>query len=299
MAEGKTAELQSPDFPPLDIDPNKGIIHDSYAKLAEEGEIIAQTNPAEHATAKAIMSELTLMQLLGLDRTLLEEAGTTFIVKQILELEEAKKKAASAELRAVKAEERATRDPLTKLHNRHWFDDEIEIRTAESDRTGRNLWLLFMDYDRFKAANTQFGHLGADELLKLMATIPVRQEEPIARFAGDEFVQIVDEEINDETMSHVISRYIDTMKTNSKSTIQNLKRIQAVPESDTLQEVSLCIGATQFIQGESKEQFLARANEAMHEAKKVAGKGTGMIAKVVDGQTMYQETQIVAEKITQ
>jgi diguanylate cyclase (GGDEF)-like protein len=96
-----------------------------------------------------------------------------------------------AMVRSVRAERenerRARHDSLTGLLNRAGLACEISRRTAAGERFA----LLYLDLDRFKAVNDNFGHQAGDELLKAVADRLRRCCRPgdaIARIGGDEFV---------------------------------------------------------------------------------------------------------------
>jgi diguanylate cyclase (GGDEF)-like protein len=87
--------------------------------------------------------------------------------------------------------ELASREPLTGLYNRRYFNDTIERRFAEAMRYGDDLSCLMIDLDEFKKANDTFGHQVGDELLILTARTllgQLRSADVAARFGGDEFV---------------------------------------------------------------------------------------------------------------
>src|SRR5690606_8616395 len=60
--------------------------------------------------------------------------------------------------------------------------------------TGQPLALILIDLDNFSEINNQFGHQTGDEVLRQFAGIlrsSVRQQDVVARYAGDEFVAIL------------------------------------------------------------------------------------------------------------
>jgi len=85
-------------------------------------------------------------------------------------------------------------DPVTTLPNRLHFRREAERLIAESE-DGTSAALLFIDLDRFKAVNDNFGHAVGDQLLLMVANrlrqVLAREGDPdgsvVARLAGDEF----------------------------------------------------------------------------------------------------------------
>jgi diguanylate cyclase (GGDEF)-like protein/PAS domain S-box-containing protein len=86
----------------------------------------------------------------------------------------------------------AQHDPLTGLANRTLFGERLE-QGLQSGRRHRDLILVLIDLDGFKAVNDTLGHLAGDSLLKQFAgrlTGLVRHGDTVARFGGDEFVII-------------------------------------------------------------------------------------------------------------
>jgi two-component system, cell cycle response regulator len=84
----------------------------------------------------------------------------------------------------------ATRDALTGVHNRRWFDEALGSELAFSRRHVRPLSLLLLDIDFFKRINDTHGHPGGDRVLaaigELVSTV-VRREDAVARYGGEEF----------------------------------------------------------------------------------------------------------------
>jgi diguanylate cyclase (GGDEF)-like protein len=86
------------------------------------------------------------------------------------------------------------RDPLTRLYNRHYFDDRLHSEFSFARSHGTLLALLLIDIDHFTAINHTWGHPMGDAVLRLAASSierVMRPEDVLARFGGDEFVVIV------------------------------------------------------------------------------------------------------------
>ena len=93
-------------------------------------------------------------------------------------------------LKTVQLYRSSVTDPLTGLYNRRMFTDALHAAVACAT-TDRPCLLLYLDLDRFKNVNDQFGHAAGDALLievgrRLKRT--VRAGDIVARLGGDEFV---------------------------------------------------------------------------------------------------------------
>jgi len=92
--------------------------------------------------------------------------------------------------------ERARTDDLTNLHNRVALEERLDHALARLDRTDACLAVLFIDLDGFKAVNDTYGHSVGDRVLRDVGAALVtsmRTGDTVARFAGDEFVVIVED----------------------------------------------------------------------------------------------------------
>ncbi len=88
----------------------------------------------------------------------------------------------------------ANYDTLTELANRHLFFQQLARELSRARRGGKHVALLFMDLDKFKPVNDQFGHEAGDLVLKAVASrwlACVRSGDTLARLGGDEFALIV------------------------------------------------------------------------------------------------------------
>jgi len=81
-------------------------------------------------------------------------------------------------------------DVLTGLPNRALFVDRFHQAIAHSRRTGRQLAICFLDLDKFKPVNDNYGHEVGDQLLIEVAErikSCIREEDTVSRQGGDEF----------------------------------------------------------------------------------------------------------------
>ena len=85
-------------------------------------------------------------------------------------------------------------DALTGLPNRSLLSDRIDQAIAHSSRKQRQVAVMFMDLDRFKAVNDSLGHSIGDQLLIAVSARlrdSLRQYDTISRLGGDEFVIVM------------------------------------------------------------------------------------------------------------
>ena len=84
----------------------------------------------------------------------------------------------------------AQHDTLTGLHNRSYFQSELERVISRIARSGAECALLYLDLDQFKYVNDTLGHAAGDRLLKECTDLlrkNTREGDLLARFGGDEF----------------------------------------------------------------------------------------------------------------
>lgn len=89
---------------------------------------------------------------------------------------------------------RLTRDALTGVHNRGYFDQSFARAVAHAVRHDEHLSVLIADADHFKNINDRYSHLVGDEVLKRFASTLVdvaRASDVVCRYGGDEFVVVL------------------------------------------------------------------------------------------------------------
>ncbi len=85
---------------------------------------------------------------------------------------------------------KAITDQKTGLYNNHFFETLLNME-VEKARRGKNFCLFILDIDHFKKINDTYGHVKADDMLKRLATIVVKNTRTfdiVARFGGEEFI---------------------------------------------------------------------------------------------------------------
>ncbi len=92
------------------------------------------------------------------------------------------------------ARTRMTRDALTGLFNRGYFDEALPRAVAQAARYQHPLSVLLVDIDNFKDINDTHNHLVGDRVLRLVAELlseHARAADTVCRYGGDEFVVIL------------------------------------------------------------------------------------------------------------
>lgn len=101
---------------------------------------------------------------------------------------------AELEQRRGELEHQARHDPLTGLPNRALFADRVAQALAAARREHAKLALMFIDLDRLKPINDQFGHAVGDQVIEAVAQRMrgvIRESDTAARIGGDEFVVLL------------------------------------------------------------------------------------------------------------
>lgn len=175
--------------------------------------------------------------------------GVSSIARDISE-----RKAAEAEIKKL-----AFNDPLTRLPNRRLLHDRLQHGIEVSRREGKNMALLMLDLDHFKAVNDSLGHLAGDELLQQAAariTARLRSSDTVARLGGDEFVVLLED-----------FACLENVKQITEKIIADLSDPFQLSQSGDLR-IGVSIGICLYPQhGDSPEVLMDRADEALYQAK--------------------------------
>jgi diguanylate cyclase (GGDEF)-like protein len=158
-------------------------------------------------------------------------------------------------------------DPLTHLHNRRYFDDQIDKEIFRSRRNGKPFSVLMIDLDGFKSYNDRFLHAAGDIVLQEFAVIlgnAVREVDTVARFGGDEFALILVES-GAEGAHDLGNRLAEQMGRHLFPGVDNLRS----------ERISASIGIASFpADSFDKQDLLHKADRALYMAK---GQGGGKV----------------------
>ncbi|MDD1792925.1 GGDEF domain-containing protein [Enterovibrio makurazakiensis] len=150
----------------------------------------------------------------------------------------------------------ATHDALTGCLNRRAFD----LALAEHVHNNNNVCLIMVDIDHFKLFNDEFGHQMGDGVLKIVANKLEQNMQEVAtvyRFGGEEFsVLVTDVSIKGAWLiAEKTRKALERLSVTDKRTGKKINSITA------------SFGIAERAMGEQGFQFLARADEALYDAK--------------------------------
>jgi len=154
----------------------------------------------------------------------------------------------------------AALDPLTGLYNRRSGEQRLTEEISRAVRYQRPVTILLIDLDGLKQTNDRLGHAAGDMVLKQFAERlqkAIRGSDLAVRLGGDEFMALLPECRNDEVV-HVLKR------------IEGLE----VDYEGAKIPCRFSRGWTDYRPGETAEEFLRRADEALYSNKR-AGKVPG------------------------
>jgi len=156
------------------------------------------------------------------------------------------------------ATQSALRDPLTDTGNRIAMDQTLQREIDMSRRHLQPLSLLMLDIDHFKRINDNHGHSAGDEVLKAVAAAiksQLRNVDMVFRFGGEEFLILLSN-TGRESAALVGERL--RFATQAKEYLADGKSV----------ELTVSLGCSTLLPGESAESLLRRADSALYVAKR-------------------------------
>lgn len=189
---------------------------------------------------------------------------------------------AEAVHRMVHLEYAATHDALTGLPNRRALD------TYLADPSNDVQGILYVDVDGFKGVNDKYGHAMGDALLKAFGQRlrdRMRAEDMVVRIGGDEFVVVLGPTTtemvttNQENVRELVKSPDDVVEGAEKRMVAevvsfitpgkvSLEIADAARDLAILTAVGASTGDVRKQPGETNQELLSRADEAMYERKR-------------------------------
>lgn len=159
--------------------------------------------------------------------------------------------------------QRAVTDDLTELYNRGFFEMELENEIEGANQTEKPLSLAMIDIDDFKEYNDTYGHPAGDQVLKRVTSVfqdeirtsdireAARENDTLARYGGEEFSIIFP------------STELDGARAVGERIVHNVAKLDEFEE-----QITISMGIAEYRSGDTKEEFIERADSALYEAKK-------------------------------
>lgn len=151
-------------------------------------------------------------------------------------------------------------DSLTGLANRNLLRDRVKQAITRAELNAEQVWIVCINLDRFKFVNDTLGHEAGNVLLQLVACRLIDalgSTDTAARVAGDEFVLVLADGIDELTVATTVQRLMD-----------------AVAYPLTIEDHEYFLSCTAGISvypsdGDDAEALLKNADIAMHRAKEL------------------------------
>jgi len=166
-------------------------------------------------------------------------------------------------LRVLEAEQRelrrhVSRDPLSRLYNGPFFEEQLAREVARSRRHRHPLSVVVLDIDQFKMINDRAGHATGDHALRRVATLlrqQFRGQDVAARSGGDEFRVMLP-----ETVSSKATLPVDRLR----QQVATLRLGRDLP-------MSISAGIAEFVRDDTVSSLCHRADTAMYASKRQGG----------------------------
>jgi len=184
------------------------------------------------------------------------------LVEDITELKKAEKK----------LKQLAHHDQLTGLATRYLVMEHISFALIAAQRNNEKVAILFIDLDGFKRVNDTLGHATGDRVLidvSKRLTESVRGVDMVSRFGGDEFIIVIDDVGDRNSIALVAQKILDALA------------LPIIIESDKI-FIGASIGIALYPDhGQKSEELLKYADKAMYKKGKVHILGMILIRQLI------------------
>jgi len=174
-----------------------------------------------------------------------------------MRIESLEKEASVIRASYMEHKEKAYTDTLTQMPNRLAYEKRSLQEYARWHRYGNPLALAVCDLDFFKKINDTYGHAAGDKVLSKVGEIfnkTLRGTDFSCRFGGEEFLILLPE----------------TNTEDAKLAMEKLRlKIEESPfhfRGERVQ-ITVSIGLSEFVKGDTLDQVFERADQAVYEAK--------------------------------
>ncbi len=156
-----------------------------------------------------------------------------------------------------KLKDLALNDPLTNLPNRRYIESFLRSKMNEYFTLGIPFGVAFMDIDKFKDFNDNYGHDVGDEVLKMVAKTfrgVVRSNDLIGRWGGEEFLAAFSG-VDLEDLCNVSEK------------LRALIERASLKKGEESLKVTISIGSTLFQPEDTIDSVINRADALLYRSK--------------------------------
>ena len=153
----------------------------------------------------------------------------------------------------------AVTDALTGLHNRRFMESQLPTLVDQAEARGRPLTIQILDIDHFKRINDSFGHDAGDDVLREFADrvrANVRGIDLVCRMGGEEFVVVMPD--TDPALARLVGERV-----RQRIAMEPF----AVGGGNAILDVTVSIGIATRAPGDSIDDVMKRADQALYAAK--------------------------------
>lgn len=157
-----------------------------------------------------------------------------------------------------RAEDRAMTDPITRLKNRAFLEENLEAVFQLHRRSKQDVCAVMLDVDNFKQHNDRYGHQAGDELLAFTGSLlagATRPEDVAIRYGGDEFLLIMPD-VSPEQAARAAERLIRLFA-------QHARQFREEPAVS----MSAGVGSARTDGAATGHDLVAKADRALYKAK--------------------------------
>ncbi len=154
-------------------------------------------------------------------------------------------------------QESVLKDPLTGIGNRRQIEMRLKAELVMFAESGNSFGLIFIDIDHFKAVNDSYGHPRGDKVLRMVANtlrLNLREADIIGRWGGEEFIIVVSQ-VNVTELEGVANK------------LRFLVSQSRIDDEQGSISVTISLGATLAIPGDTSDSVVARADSFMYQSK--------------------------------
>jgi diguanylate cyclase (GGDEF)-like protein len=148
--------------------------------------------------------------------------------------------------------EQANKDALTKIYNRHVFNEDIEKLNPQ--RKNISQFLIILDIDHFKNVNDTYGHSAGDTVLMQFSEIiskNIREHDKFYRIGGEEFA--------------IIS--LHATLNDALEFAERLRKEIKASSFEKIGSLTVSIGISQLTPNDTGSKLFDRADSALYNAK--------------------------------